>query len=294
MKPLPVFLAACAVMSAAASSAAAQASPSFQARLKTIDSIPAPESVAVGPDGAWYVSSFGKFGVAGDGAVYRIDPDKGTRAIYARGLDDPCGVVFVGSTLWAADRKGVYRIREGKAELVYPAKSFPRPTHFLNDLAPGSHGTLLVSDTGDSTAAGGGAVFVLTPGRPVAVLPGSDTARAVSSANGIFRGGRDTSYVVGYNSGVLSVTDGHGTWRELAHGLGGPDGIEAAGRDAFYVTDNKGGDLWLVLRATGGTAIKLVSGLKAPADLVADHTRGWLVVPENDANRLSVYPLGHN
>ena len=75
--------------------------------LRTIDSIPGPESVSLGPDGAWYVSSFGKFDNGADGAVYRVDPDKGGREVFARGLEDPCGVVFVGNTLWAADRKGV-------------------------------------------------------------------------------------------------------------------------------------------------------------------------------------------
>jgi hypothetical protein len=51
----------------------------FDRPFRIVDSIPAPESVAVGPDHAWYVSSFGKFDVKGDGAVYRVDPDKQTR-----------------------------------------------------------------------------------------------------------------------------------------------------------------------------------------------------------------------
>src|SRR5688572_24574827 len=167
---------------------------SFERPLRIIDSIPAPESVAIGPDGAWYVSSFGKFGVKGDGAVYRVDPEKRTREIFAPGLDDPCGVLFVGKTLWAADREGVYRVTAGKVELVYPAKDFPRTLHFLNDLAAGKGGAFYVSDTGDSTRTGHGAVFVLAPGKRPAVLPGSDTVRAQSSANGLFPGSGDTLY----------------------------------------------------------------------------------------------------
>jgi gluconolactonase len=257
--------------------------------LRVIDSIPGPESVAVGPDGAWYVSSFGKFDNGTDGAVYRVDPEKGTREIYAGGLEDPCGVLFVGNSLWAADRKGVYRVARGKVELVYPAGSFPRPLHFLNDLAPGRDGTIYVSDTGDSTAAGHGAVFVLAAGKRPTVLPGSDTVRAQSSANGLFHGGGDTLYVVGYRTGVLSVTDGHGAWREIARGLGSPDGIDAAGPVAFYVSDNVGGDLFLVSRTPGDNPVKLTSGLKSPADLVVDRRRGLLVVPENSGDRLGVY-----
>jgi sugar lactone lactonase YvrE len=256
--------------------------------LKLIDSIPGPESVAVGPDGAWYVSSFGKFDVKGDGAIFRIDPDKGTREVFAGGLDDPCGVIFAEGTLWVADRRGVYRVTRGKIELVFAEKQFPRPLHFLNDLATDLSGKLYVSDTGDSTSHG--AVFVLVPGKRPTVLSGSDTAAGSASANGLYRGGGDTLYVVGYHSGTLSVTDGHGSWNTLAKGLGAPDGIEPAAGGAFYVSDNVGGDLFWVPRA-GGSPAKLAAGLQSPADLVVDRRRGLLLVPENSGNRLSVYRL---
>jgi gluconolactonase len=271
-----------------------QGAASFSKPLRTIDSIPAPESVAVGPDGAWYVSSFGKFDNGADGAIYRVDPERGTREIYARGLEDPCGVVFLGETLWVADRKGVYRIQGQKPELVFPAASFPRPLHFLNDLAAGPGGTLYVSDTGDSTASGRGAVFILRPGSRPSVLPGSDTVRAQSSANGLLVGLGDTLYLVGYRTGVLSLRDGRGAWHEVARGLGSPDGIAfAPGRTGFYVSDNVGGNLYLVPRSSGAGAVRLTSGLKAPADLIVDQRRRWLVIPENDGNRLSIYPLGN-
>jgi sugar lactone lactonase YvrE len=270
---------------------AAQAPAPWEKPLRIIDSIPGPESVAVGPDGAWYVSSFGKFDNGADGAVYRVDPDKGTREVYSGGLEDPCGLLFLGGTLWVADRKGVYRVTPGKVDLVYPARSFPRPLHFLNDLAAGPGGSMYLSDTGDSTAAGHGAVFVLRPDRRPAVLPGSDTVRAQFSPNGLFPGSGDTLYVVGYRTGMLSMTDGRGVWKGIAKGLGSPDGIEAAGPESFYVSDNVGGDLFLVSRVAGRPPVKLASGLKAPADLMVDRKRGWLVVPENDNNRLSVYAV---
>lgn len=257
---------------------------------RTIDSIPAPESIAVGPDGAWYVSSFGKFDVKGDGAIFRIDPDKGTREVFASGLDDPCGVIFAEGTLWVADRTGVYRVTRGKVERVFSEKQFPRPLHFLNDLATDASGNLYVSDTGDSTSHG--AVFLLVPGKRPTVLSGSDTAAGLASANGLFRAGGDTLYAVGYHSGTLSVTDGRGSWKTLATGLGAPDGIDAAAGDGFYISDNVGGDLFWVPRA-GGSPAKLAAGLQSPADLVVDRRRALLLVPENSGNRLSVYRLAN-
>jgi gluconolactonase len=262
---------------------------SFVRPIRTVDSIPTPESVAIGPDGAWYVSSFGKFGVEGDGAVYRVTPENMNKELYAGGLDDPTGLVFVGRTLWVADRKGVYQVNGGRVRVIYEAASFPGRLNFLNDLAIGSDGTLYVSDTGDSSSAG--AVFVLETGRRPFVLPGSDTATAQSSVNGLYRGRADTLYTVGFHSGVLSVTDGHGAWREVARNLGAPDGIASAGEAGFYVTDNDGGNLFLVSRATGAAPVILVKRLKAPADLVVDSKRGWLVIPENQGNRLTVYRI---
>ena len=269
-----------------------QEPPSLGKPSRVIDSIPGPESVAVGPDGAWYVSAFGKFGNGADGGVYRVDPDRGTRELYAGGLEDPCGVLFVGNTLWVADRKGVYRVTRGKVELVYAESGFPRPLHFLNDLAAGKDGTLYVSDTGDSTASGHGAVFALAPGKRPTVVPGSDTVRNQFSPNGLFSGGGDTLFVLGYRTGLVSVTDGKGHWKDLSRGLGSPDGIERGGADSFYISDNVGGDLWQMSRSGKKGPVKLASGLKAPADLVVDRKRGVLVVPENDANRLSVYTIG--
>ena len=272
-------------------SLSAQNATPFGKPFRIIDSIPSPESVAIGPDGLWYVSSFGQPDVKGTGAVYRVDPDKGTRELYARGLDIPCGLLFLGDTLWAADLQGVYLVTRGKVELKYPESSFPRKLHFLNDLARAPKGGMYVSDTGDSTATGHGAVFLLSPGRRPTVVPGSDAGRSLISPNGLFVGAGDTLFVVGYHTGILSVTDGHGGWKDLAGGLGSPDGIDALDQQSFYVSDNVGGDLFQVSRA-GGKPIKLASGLMAPADLVVDHRRGLLIVPENDGNRLSLYSVG--
>ena len=94
-----------------------------------------------------------------------------------------------------------------------------------------------------------------------------------------------------YRTGLLLLTDGHGFWKEISSGLGSPDGIDSAGRESSYVSDNVGGELFLVSRSTGARPVKLASGLMAPADLVVDRKRGWLIVPENGGNRLTVYQL---
>lgn len=277
-----------------ASAAAAQQPPTI-ARIgepaQIIDSLPAPESVTLGPDGRWYVSTFGPSDSAGDGAVWVVDPATGAISIHATGLDDPCGLVFVGDTLWVADRKGLYRVAGDTVQLVYGADAFPRPLGFLNDLAVGSDGALYLSDTGNPQTRSGGAIYRIAPGRKPALVPGSETVRNAMNPNGLFVAASDSIYAVDFASGVLIVTDGRGTWREVATGLGAPDGIAEAGAGAFYVTDNRGGDLFRVGRAPGSRAEKLASGFKSPADLAVDGRRGLLLVPEKGADRVVVYRL---
>jgi len=60
------------------------------------------------------------------------------------------------------------------------------------------------------------------------------------------------------------------------------------------VGDNVGGELFLVSRSIAARPVRLASGLMAPADLVVDRKRGWLIVPENAGNRLSIYQVTLN
>jgi hypothetical protein len=107
----------------------------------------------------------------------------------------------------------------------------------------------------------------------------------------LFSGGGDSLFVLGFRTGILSATDGRGGWKDLAKGLGSPDGIDVAPGEGFYISDYAGGDLFLVSRSGAKSPAKLASGLRAPADLVIDRKRGLLIVPENDGNRLSAYRI---
>jgi len=49
----------------------------------------------------------------------------------------------------------------------------------------------------------------------------------------------------------------------------------------------------MVPRVPGGKLVTLTTGLKSPADLLVDHRRGLLVVPENSGNRLSANRLDY-
>lgn len=77
--------------------------------------IPNPTSVAVGRDGAIYVSS--RF----EGSVYRVDPATLHTRVFASGLGSPFGVAFDrDGGLWVGDRTGtIYRVDvDGNASVV--------------------------------------------------------------------------------------------------------------------------------------------------------------------------------
>ena len=77
--------------------------------------IPNPTSLAVGRDGALYVSS--RF----EGTVYRVDPATQTFRVFASNLGSPFGLVFDrAGNLWVGDRTGtIFRVDvDGDAEAV--------------------------------------------------------------------------------------------------------------------------------------------------------------------------------
>lgn len=99
-----------------------------------------PESVAVGPDGRYYVSNIGQFNVPGDGSIKAIagNPFDGAAMVshVATGLNDPKGIVFVGNDLFVADVNQVWRVitsgqMAGEKSVFLAPAAFPGGAQFL-------------------------------------------------------------------------------------------------------------------------------------------------------------------
>jgi sugar lactone lactonase YvrE len=70
----------------------------------------------------------------GDGEIKMIDGDKIT--VFAKGLNNPKGIAFVGGFLVASDETMVRKIdKKGKVTVLVEAKDFPKEVTFLNDVA---------------------------------------------------------------------------------------------------------------------------------------------------------------
>src|SRR5690349_8649587 len=84
--------------------------PSIAAELPPpiVSGLKNPESVCLGPDGSIYITEIGEFDKDGDGQVSVIR--EGKAVTFAKGLNDPKGIVAGPDALFATDKKQVVRI----------------------------------------------------------------------------------------------------------------------------------------------------------------------------------------
>ena len=269
-----------------------------------------PESVCRGFDGKLYVTMIND-DVPGDGTVVSVDGE--TVTVFAKGLNAPKGIVFVGDYLVTADETTLWKIdKAGKATKLAEAKDFPSPVEFLNDVAAGKDGaSVYVTDMStptpmfdpsgerklwdlDSKEAKDlpkkGSVYKVTlKGQvSVAVPAGNNAVRfpngvavsEVADENGIFVGDFFSGEIIQYHDGKFV---------SLAAGMRGIDGLTVT-KDAFYASSWIQGKVWKVDRKTRETKV-ILEGLKSAADFYHDAKNKQLIVPDMLSGKLVFLPL---
>jgi len=279
--------------------------------VKTVNVGLKPESVCRGFEGKLYVSMI-QGDVAGDGTIVSVDGD--TVKMFAKGFNDPKGLVFVGDHLVTADGTTLWKIdSHGTATKLAEAKDFPQPIEFLNDVAAGLDGqSVYVSEMSspapmfdpssdqpklwdlDSPQAKAlpnkGCVYKVTMKGEVtlAVPPGNPMVRF---PNGVAIGHNekeDRIYVGDFFSGhVVAYHDGK--YHSVAAGVRGVDGLTVT-PDAFYVSSWTQGKVWRFDRRTHQLKV-LHEGLKSAADFYYDEKDKQLVVPDMLSGTLVFLPL---
>jgi len=243
-----------------------------------------PESVVIGRDGRLYMTVIGKSDVDGDGTVAVIVGGK--PQVFAKGLDDPKGLVTRGTDLFVADKARVWKIdSDGKAGVYAAAEDFPSKPKFLNDIEVSPAGDVFVSDCGTFVA--DAAVFRITPDRKVSVLVDQKSFPALKAANGLLMDGKDHLLVADFTAGRLyrcSLADG--SMVEVASGLGGADGLARDAKGRIYVSDWKGGKVF-VLEPGSTTPTLYADKFQAAADILYSAKGGALLVPDMKAGTLS-------
>ncbi|HEY3787876.1 MAG TPA: hypothetical protein VGL71_03430, partial [Urbifossiella sp.] len=225
-----------ALLLAAAPLAAAKDNPK-----PMVEGLKTPESVAVGPNGAIYISEIGEFGKDGDGRIVVVK--NGKIVPFVDGLDDPKGIVVFSKWLFVADITKVLRIdlMTKKVELFAPANAFPTPPLFLNDItADAESGMLYVSDSGDLKGHGG-AVYRITPQGLVDLVVNEKTLPGLNTPNGVLNDGASHLLLADFGTGDLHrIKLANRTTEKIAAGLGSPDGLAWDNFGRLFISDYKG------------------------------------------------------
>jgi glucose/arabinose dehydrogenase len=247
-----------------------------------------PESVAIGWEGQIFVTAIGEFDKDGDGAVMVVSD--GSAKPFAKGLDDPKGIVFANNLLFVADKQGIWRVdAKGTATVFVAPDKFPSKPRFLNDLCADEHGTLYVSDSGDLQGSGG-AVFRISPAGTVQLVTDGSKTKGLNAPNGLVCDGADHLLMLDFGSGELQRLNlADGKMVRQASGFPGGDGVAVDKNGKIYISQWSTGDVSVLGRESH--APTPIGKFESAADIYLDEVNERLLVPDMKAGTLSAIGL---
>jgi hypothetical protein len=269
-----------------------------------------PESVCRGFGGKLYLTMING-DEPGDGTIVSLDGE--TVSVFAKGLNAPKGLVFVGDYLVASDETTLWKVdKAGTVTKLAEAKDFPQPIEFLNDVAVGKDGaSVLVSEMSspkpmfdpdgdrklwdlDSPQAKElpkkGCIYKVTLKGEVtlAVPPGNPAIRFPNGVNVSEQPGEEGIFVGDFFAGEI-VLYKDGKYQTLASGMRGIDGLTVT-KDHFYASSWTQGKVWKVDRKTREPKV-ILEGLKSAADFFHDAKNKQLLVPDMLSGTLTFLPI---
>lgn len=249
-----------------------------------------PESVCLGKDGAIYITEIGEFGKEGDGQITVVR--EGKPSIFAKGLDDPKGIVFYQNALYATDKTRVVKIDEhGSVTVLAAAENFPTPPMFLNDIeiAPAT-GTLYVSDSGTLQGEGGAVYSIDVKTGKVNLLLNAKTLEGLNTPNGLSMDGPDHLLLVDFGSGVLyRIAIKDQSTEKLADGFDGGDGLTWDQQGRLFITSWKTGKVFVIPKR-GEKPVLVTDKFTQAADSCLDTSGKHILVPDMKAGTLTAMP----
>lgn len=249
-----------------------------------------PESVCIGGDGRMYVTEIGEFDKDGDGQVSVIVDGKPVP--FAKGLNDPKGIVALQANLYVTDKNRVLKVdAEGKVTVLAGADKFPVAPQFLNDIAvEPEKPALFVSDSGNLKGQGG-AVFQIDPKTGfVELVVDAKSLPGMNAPNGLALDGASHLLLLDFGSGELHrIKLADKTSQKIAEGFDGGDGLTWDKFGRLFLTSWKSGKVWGIPRP-GKSASLLADKFEQAADSCLDPSGKLLLVPDMKAGTLTALP----
>ena len=257
-------------------------------RMDTLTDFVMPESVISDAEGNLYITEIGEFGKQGDGLISVIHTD-GTRATFAKNLNDPKGIDLFDNHLYVADVDQLVKISlEGKTEVIAKAGDFPGKPVFLNDVEIDGKGTVFVSDSGEDNGKHAGIYAISRDGKIIEVLNADSD---IDRPNGLLMDGVDKLLVADFGSGKLfRMNLASGTVTTLNQGFGGADGLVRDADGTLYISDWQNGKVWR-LTDPKATPLLIEEGLKTAADISLSRNGRMLLVPDMKGGTLNTYSV---
>lgn len=277
---------------------------------KTINVGAMPESVCRGFGGHLYVTLING-DEPGDGKIVSVVGDQVKD--FAKGMNSPKGIAFVGGYLICSDETVMWKVDEqGKATKLVEAKDFPNTVEFLNDVAAGrDDASVYVSDSSTPTPMFDpsgerklwdtkssqasklpkkGCVYrVGLDGKvKLAVPPGDMSIRFPNGVAVVGSKDKEQLFVGDFFDGNI-VQYENSKYEVLATGLRGIDGLTVL-EDTFYASSWTSGKVWRVDRKNREAKV-LLEGLKSAADFYYDEPNKQLIVPDMLSGTLTFLPV---
>jgi gluconolactonase len=257
---------------------------------KVVSGLVWPESALAGENDRIYVSQIGEWGKDGDGSIAILS--SGKIDVFASGLNDPKGLARSGEFIFVTDNDQVWKIDgKGRATVFAAKAAFPIPPKFLNDIVADGDGNLYVSDSGDTKAGGGGAIFKITRQGAVSALVTSKDDGRIKSPNGLLLD-RGSLLSLDFATGELyRIQLNPVRLTKIADGFGGGDGLAQSRTGVLYVSDWKGGRVWSMDLKQSPVQPRLYDrAFQAAADIALDRSEKFLLVPDMKAGTLTWLP----
>ena len=253
-----------------------------------------PESITKGFNGNYYVTVMnGK--KEGDGEVIEIS-NTGVK-VFAKGFDEPKGIVFLKGHLYFSDLNRIWTVdKDGNANVFIKKEDFPKEVLYLNDVAIDAEGKgIYVADMGatkymrDENNAlwplnSEQAKLVPKLGRIYHVdLEGKatieqDTLSLMLNPNGVGVDNNGNIMVGSFFLGNFLVKE-DGVLKPLKGQFRGADAVEQDSKGNYYVSSWVLGAVWKIDGETKESTV-LIDGLKSAADFYLEEDKGRLLLPD--------------
>ncbi len=263
-----------------------------------------PESITKGFSGNYYVTVMNGAEL-GDGEVVEISKE-GVR-VFAKGFDQPKGIVFLDNHLYFSDVTRVWKVDEhGNASVFVDKEAFPKEVLYLNDVAMDAEGQgVYLTDMGATKfmrnengalwpLGSKEATLVPQKGRVYHVdLKGrvtvaQDSSPLMLNPNGVGVDNNGDIMVGAFFLGNFLVKR-DGKLTPLTGRLRGADAVEQDSKGNYYVSSWTAGKVWRIDGNTEESTV-LIDGLRSAADFYLEEDNERLLLPDMKAGL--IYAVG--